>query len=62
MLPASPKIAEVEVALATAALDRDDARGARQHADAAAAIQAMQAELGEQYRRPLRELLARLPR
>jgi len=60
LLPTSPKIAEAEVALAVAAADRGELREARTLAGAASAIQAAHAELGEQYRQPLRDLLARL--
>ncbi|MFC5490395.1 protein kinase domain-containing protein [Dokdonella soli] len=58
--PSSPKIAEAQVALANAFLDLGDTGKARALAAAASTIDAAQEELGEHYRRPLRELLARL--
>ncbi|HEY6942531.1 serine/threonine-protein kinase [Dokdonella sp.] len=60
LLPTSPKLADAMTALASAELDRGDRAAARTLADEAAAIHATQSELGAQYRRPLRDLQARL--
>jgi serine/threonine-protein kinase len=56
----SPKIAETQIALAQCELALGHTEQARTLTDAAASIQSMHKELGEQYRRPLRELQARL--
>jgi serine/threonine protein kinase len=56
----SPAIAEAEIALASCLLDagrREEAKGYLQHAKA---IHASHKELGEQYRKPLRQLTVRL--
>jgi len=59
-LPASPKIAEAEIALAGAYLDIGDAAKARALAADAIAIQARHKELAEPYRLRLRLLQTRL--
>jgi serine/threonine-protein kinase len=61
LLPNSPRIAEATIALADAELEQGDIAHAREHATTAHSMQAAQGELGEHYRRPLRELEARLP-
>jgi hypothetical protein len=56
----SPAVAEAEIALAACLLDagrREESRGHFQHAQS---VHAAHKELGEQYRRPLRQLAARL--
>lgn len=58
--PTSVKIAEAQVALAESELMLGDVAKARALANAAAAIEAAHAELGSQYRAPLKRLLARL--
>ncbi|MGN6517832.1 MAG: tetratricopeptide repeat protein [Dokdonella sp.] len=60
MLPTSPQLAEALVALASVELDRGDRAAARTLAGEATAIHAAHPELGEHYRRPLRDLMARL--
>jgi serine/threonine-protein kinase len=54
--PASPKIAEAEIALARCDLALGDVAHAQALAAAAAAIHALHEDLGEQYRTPLRDL------
>jgi len=60
LLPASPKLAEAMIALAGAELDHGERAAARALAAEAASIHAAQPELGDQYRRPLRDLQARV--
>jgi serine/threonine-protein kinase len=60
LAPASPKVAEAQVALARCALAMGDVAQARALAMSAVAIHARHAHLGEPYRAPLRELQALL--
>jgi serine/threonine-protein kinase len=60
LAPASPKVAEAQVALARCALAMGDVAQARTLAMSAVAIHARHAHLGEPYRAPLRELQALL--
>jgi serine/threonine-protein kinase len=53
----SPWIAEIDIALASCALDLGDPARARKFAARAQAIHGAHAELGEQFKRPLRELV-----
>jgi serine/threonine-protein kinase len=62
LAPASPKIAEAQVALARCDLALGDVAQAQALAAAAAAIHAVHKDLGEQYRAPLRALQAALAR
>ncbi|MDZ4813200.1 MAG: serine/threonine-protein kinase [Pseudomonadota bacterium] len=57
---ASPRIAEAQILLAECHLALGDVTSARSLANAAAAIHALHNELGEHYRRPLRQLQAKL--
>ncbi len=57
---ASPRLADAQVALALCLLDAGDRAQAQTLADQASAIHAAHPQLGDQYRRPLRELRARL--
>ena len=58
--PASPKIAQVQIALAECELSQGDHAAARELANAAAAIEIAHQGLGPQYREPLRRLQVRL--
>jgi eukaryotic-like serine/threonine-protein kinase len=58
--PHSPWLAEVEAAVAAAALARGERGAARVHARRAAAIAARHAELGAQFRAPIRAVAAAL--
>ncbi len=57
---ASPRLADAQVALASCLLDLGDRAPAQALFDQASAIHAVHPQLGDQYRRPLRELQARL--
>jgi serine/threonine-protein kinase len=56
----SPRIAEAQIALAQCYLALGQPAQARELASAASATQAMHAQIGEHYRRPLHQLQARL--
>lgn len=58
--PISPNIAEVQIALAQSYLSERDIAKARMLADEASAIEAAHRSLGQQYRKPLRELQTKL--
>lgn len=60
LAPSSPRIAEAQIALAECHWAQGDFGQAQSLAVAATAIHARHQSLGEQYRRPLRELLAKL--
>ncbi len=60
LAPASPRIAEAQIALAECYLALGDVKQAQSLAVAATAIHTMHRELGEHYRRPLRQLQAKL--
>lgn len=62
LAPASPRIAEAQIALADCYLALGNRPQARSLAAAAAAIHSLHSKLGEQYRRPLQQLQIKLDR
>jgi eukaryotic-like serine/threonine-protein kinase len=58
--PASPRIAEAQIVLAECYLALGDSKQAHLLGDAASSIHALHKELGEHYRRPLRQLQIKL--